>query len=186
MNKKIFFVFLLLPFLFFSCDFGGDEKSEINFVDCPDEISRRALEFAILYSQTETEYEWGGQSPLRVAKLDCSGLVVMCYKYALVDTKYELPFDDATASAMAEKFSTRTDEPRPGDLVFMGENDSEKITHIAIFKEKKDDKIFFIDSTQKDADNDGAHKINGVSERNYKSDDAKIKNFGKMKLTSKN
>lgn len=86
-----------------------------------------------MYKDSETEYKFGGQDPLRTIKIDCSGLVVMCYKYALVDTHYSLLFDDATAHDMYEKYSFQTDKPRQGDLIFMGESNSDKITHIALF-----------------------------------------------------
>ena len=89
--------FLLLTILFVSCN---DSENNFTEIDCPDEICERAFRFAELYKKNGIQYELGGQSPLRFAGIDCFGLVVMCYKYALVDTKYNLLFDDASANAV--------------------------------------------------------------------------------------
>jgi len=150
--------------------------------DAPEEIRARTLEFAHLYVAADTEYKWGGQDPLRVIRIDCSGLVVMCYKYALVDTGYEIPFDDAKAVVMHDYYSRETNEPLAGDLVFMGSADTAAISHVALFKEKKDGRIYFIDSTEKDAEGDYP-AVNGVSERNYPEDDLRFKSFGIMQIT---
>ena len=166
----------MLPFV--SCT-NGDLFSEI---DCPDEICTRAFKFAELYKETGMQYELGGQSPLRSAGIDCSGLVVMCYKYALVDTKYNLLFDDASAKAIYMNYSTPTRFPRRGDLIFMGEADTASVTHIAIFDKIENEKVYFIDSTQKDDNNDGVYEINGVTARNYEKNDSRIKAYGKMRL----
>jgi len=136
--------FLLLTILFVSCN---DRENNFTEIDCPDEICERAFEFALLYKETGMKYEHGGQSPLRFAGIDCSGLVVMCYKYALVDTKYRLLFDDASANAVYTNYSTPTIFPRRGDLIFMGEVDTISVTHIAIFDKMENGKVYFIDST---------------------------------------
>ncbi len=150
-------------------------------LDAPEEIRARALEFAGLYAQSETEYEMGGQDPLRVVRIDCSGLVVMCYKYALVDTGYGLPFEDASAAAMYDLYSRNTDSPVAGDLIFMGAPESADITHITLFQEKKDGIIYFIDSTKKPAEGDYP-EVNGVSERHYPEGDPHFKSFGVMQV----
>ena len=81
---------LVFPALSISCNLSGDTTGE-RVTDCPDDIAQRAFRFAELYETSGAEYEFGGQSPLRsVPMIDCSGLVVMCYKYALVDTQYFL------------------------------------------------------------------------------------------------
>lgn len=152
--------------------------------DPPEELRSRALGFAQLYAGEDTEYEWGGQDPLRALRIDCSGLVVMCYKYALVDTGYGLPFDDATAGDMHDLYSRETNAPLPGDLVFMGSEGEEAVTHIALFKEKKDGCVFFIDATEKDAEGDYP-AVNGVSERTYPEGDARFKSFGILQIIRK-
>ena len=114
-----------------------------------------------------------------VPMIDCSGLVVMCYKYALVDTQYSLLLDDMSAAYMYENASRLIplEQARKGDLVFMGEPGSSNISHIALFDEKKDGMIFFIDSTEKEEEG-----INGVSRRSYPENDERVKAFGVMLL----
>lgn len=155
---------------------GYDSNENYFVVPATSEIKSRAFEFAKLYAESDTEYKWGGQSPLRAAiQIDCSGLVVMCYKYALADTKYSLIEDDMSSSYMYENASVPTDSPEQGDLIFMGEEGTDKITHIAIFDKEEDGVIYFIDST----DNG---EVNGVSERHYEKTNVKFKSFGVMKL----
>ncbi|MCI5829046.1 MAG: NlpC/P60 family protein [Treponema sp.] len=105
-----------------------------------------------------------------------TGLVYRCYQYAIENTIYQMILPDMSASYMAEHCYP-TEKPEEGDLIFMGEEDSDKITHIAIFLKQQENYIYFIDSTQKEAEN-----INGVTERHYTMDSKKIKSFGIMKL----
>jgi len=152
--------------------------------NAPEDVRARALEFAERYARSDTEYEWGAQDPRRVIRIDCSGLVVMCYKYALVDTAFELPFDDATAVAMHDHYSRETQDPLAGDLIFMGEAGEAEISHIAVFKEKKDGKIYFIDATEKDAEGDYP-PVDGVSERTYPEGDLRFKSFGILQIINR-
>lgn len=57
----------------------------------------------------------------------------------------------------------------------MGEEDSNKITHIAIFDREENGNIYFIDCTEND-------DVNGVSRRHYEKGCSKFKSFGVMKL----
>ena len=170
---------LVFPMLSISCNPSGDTTGD-RITACPDDIAQRAFRFAELYETSGAEYEFGGQSPLRsVPMIDCSGLVVMCYKYALVDTQYSLLLDDMSAAYMYENASRLIplEQARKGDLVFMGESGSSNISHIALFDEEKDGMIFFIDSTEKEEDG-----ISGVSRRSYSVDDGRFKAFGVMLL----
>lgn len=108
----------------------------------------------------------------------------MSYKYALVDTKYQLLENDMTANYMYQNASTIIDKSnlRKGDLIFMGEADSNKITHIAVFEKSENGIIYFIDSTQKDTNGDGVDDINGVTRRNYSENDKRFKAFGIMRI----
>ena len=168
---------LVFPALSISCNLSGDTTGE-RVTDCPDDIAQRAFRFAELYAGSDTGYELGGQSPLRSAiMIDCSGLVVMCYKYAMVDTRYSLLLDDMSAAYMYEHTSRSIPlaQVRKGDLIFMGESGSSNISHIALFDEEKDGNISFIDSTEKEG-------INGVSRRSYPKNDGRFKAFGVMLL----
>ena len=91
-------VFIFFTVMLFACKNPQEDYSEI---DAPAEIAERAFKFAELYEEADTEYDLGGQDPARSAiKIDCSGLVVMSYKYAVVDTKYQLLESDMTAAYM--------------------------------------------------------------------------------------
>ena len=117
-------------------------------VDCPEDIAARAYGFAVQYKNSDTEYAWGGQDPLRTIRIDCSGLVVRCYQYAVAGTEYDLLFADETSAGM-KQYSTETENPRAGDLIFMGDENSDTINHIAIYARRENGRIYFIDSTQK-------------------------------------
>lgn len=177
-----FFLIIYFVLIFCSCKNESSSSDDYDVYSCPDEISSRAFSFAELYRDSDTEYVWGSQDPVRAIAIDCSGLVVMCYKYAVVDTDYKLLFNDAPAASIYSDYSTKTENPRQGDLVFMGESGSTSITHIAILDKIENGYVYFIDSTQKDTDNDGIDDINGVTERSYATTDDKIKSYGVMNL----
>ena len=181
MKKYIFLI--LITFLFFSCKY----ETPYNFteIDAPTEIAERAFKFAELYEQSETVYVLGGQDPARSAiKIDCSGLIIMSYKYALVDTKYYLIESDMTANYMYKNAATiiKREELKKGNLLFMGEAGSDSVTHIAIFDREENGIIYFIDSTQKDTDGDGIDDINGVTRRSYNINDKRFKAYGRMRI----
>lgn len=202
--------FLLLILLFSclylsSCQSGDDDSSssgapsllpsdqtgDYTEIDVPSEIAARAFSFAELYESSDTVYGWGGQDPVRSIKIDCSGLVIMCYKYALVDTKYQLLLPDMSANYMYEKASTHIEKSalRKGDLLFMVNLDEDgkvpenpTVSHIALFEKIEDGKIHFIDSTKKDSDDDGIIDIDGVTRRCYSEDDLRFYAFGRMRV----
>lgn len=177
MKKTIFFIFTL--FIFFSCQLTTSNTVNKVVVECPTDIANKAFYFAQLYSNTDIPYEYGGQSPLRSAGIDCSGLVVMCYKYALVDTKYDLLQSDMSTAYMYDNAIKKTDvnNLRKGDLVFFV-NDN-KINHLGIFSHIENGNIYFIDSTLIEAEN-----INGVTLRHFPLSDNRIKGGGVMRLIS--
>ena len=197
--KKYFIVLFLIitSLLFFSCDFifivddiidilqneetsdnsseNSDYKTTVSD-KIPTSIKERVVYYATLYRDSDTEYKYGGQDPLRSIKVDCSGLIIRCYQYALEGTEYELLRNDMSSSYIYESASNYVTEPEPGDLVFMGDTNSSKINHIGIFTKKIGNTIYFIDSTEY------AH---GVSEHSYDINNSKIKSFGEMKLKLK-
>lgn len=163
--------------IFNSCNnkFINDYDSDVTYV-CPAEIKKEVYRYASMYNDVETVYELGGQDAIRTAlKMDCSGLVVMCYFYATENSNYKLMFDDARVIDLYNNFTILTETPEQGDLIFMGDDD---ISHIAIFEKIENGNVYFIDATLKE-------NINGVSKRFYPLGSEKIKAFGIMRLYHK-
>ena len=183
MKVRLCMIFAMIALLV-SCDNGSKDERTYTEMDAPAEISERAYSFAELYEQSATEYHLGGQDPVRAIQIDCSGLIIMCYKYALVDTKYQLLVSDMTANYMYTNASTHIDKAdlKKGNLIFMGETNSDSVTHIALFDKLENGRIYFIDSTQKDTNGDGVNDIDGVTYRDYEEDDSRFKAFGRMRL----
>jgi hypothetical protein len=143
------------------------------------ELRAKALYYAREYLALGAEYDWGGQDDLpRTLYVDCSGLVINCYKYACGDYGYSLQFEDTTASGLRAYCDTLTqDQLLPGDLIFMGEGGV--VNHVALFSKFEDGQLYFIDSTEKD---DVTPAINGVTERSYPVDNEKFISFGVMRV----
>jgi hypothetical protein len=150
-------------------------KNDI-LIECPSDIADKALSYAHEYADADTEYEWGGQDLLRSIKIDCSGLVVNCYSYAIAGTDYYLPFRDASVIDFYNKWTIQIDNPRPGDLIFMGDNKNYP-THMSIFEKNENGNIYFIDSTYKHDD-----EINGATERYYSEKDSRFLSYGALLL----
>ena len=142
---------------------------------CPAQLAASAFEYAKKYAAADTQYKYGAQDPLRAIQIDCSGLVIRCYDYALQNSGYSLIKSDMSSSYMYQNASIHTTNPRHGDLIFMGEENSSSITHIAIFDRFEGDQVYFIDATSQG-------KVNGVSERHYSKSNRKIKGYGMMKV----
>ena len=158
-------------------DSGNYDDSDLPVGGCPSQLAASAFEYAKKYAAADTEYKYGAQDPLRAIQIDCSGLVIRCYGYALKNTGYSLIQSDMSSSYMYEHASIKTTTPRRGDLIFIGEENSSQITHIAIFDRFEGDQVYFIDAT-----NQG--RVNGVSERHYARTNRKIKAYGIMKVKS--
>jgi hypothetical protein len=171
-NIRFLSVFLIC-FHVLSCN---DLNQSSELTPCPADIAKRALDHAIEYSNAGTKYEFGGQDMLRAIKIDCSGLVVNCYYYAVTGTNYYLPFHDAAVINFYNQWSVATVNPRPGDLIFMGD-DRSKPSHMGFFVRKKGGNIYFVDSTLKAEEN-----IDGVSERYYPENDGRFLSFGVLLL----
>lgn len=89
-----------------------------------------------------------------VINIDCSGLVVQCYRYAIADNiKYDLLFCDANVQDMLKYYSVFTDTLSEDDIIFMSEEDNNDTpTHIGIYIKTIDNNIYnniySIDATQ--------------------------------------
>ena len=150
--------------------------SSFTTIDCPTEIISRAFKFAELYEKEDTVYEWGGEDPLRnTIGIDCSGLVIMCYKYAMVDTEYKLLNEDMTAQNIHDYASTKKSvgTVQKGDLVFIGPEGSKEVTHIGFFEKYEDNIVYILDSSS---------GSNGVHYNSYSVDSKKIKGYGRMRV----
>ena len=179
--KKSLLFFGLVILIFSSCSFEfltgiRYVTSPFTTIDCPTEIISRAFKFAELYEKEDTVYEWGGEDPLRnTIGIDCSGLVIMCYKYAMVDTEYKLLNEDMTAQNIHDYASTKKSvgTVQKGDLVFIGPEGSKEITHIGFFEKYEDNIVYILDSSS---------DSNGVHYNSYSVDSKKIKGYGRMKV----
>lgn len=175
-KKMLLCVFIII---ITSCQFS---------ISVSNEIGIKVVFYARKYANANTKYVWGGRDNLHtgVIEIDCSGLVVQCYRYAISDNiKYDLLFKDANVKALFKHYVVFTDTPAEGDIIFMSEEDNNDIpTHIGIYIKTINNNIYFIDATQKE-DKDGNVIIDGVSERFYNKYDKRFKCFAKMKLLKK-
>ena len=149
-------------------DFENVDKDSIEYVRL------KALEYANKYCEVDTKYELGGQDFIRSIKVDCSGMVINCYKIGVQNTKFKLLFEDATAATLYSQYTERTYSPQPGDLIFFSYSNG-KIDHVGIFEKIQGDTVYFIDAIESE----------GVSHRSYEASNKKIKGYGVMKLNQK-
>jgi cell wall-associated NlpC family hydrolase len=139
----------------------------------PAKLRSLALEDATYYVGMPYVYgggDWAGPRHLSgIGGIDCSGLIVNIYTYAASRLGYTLPFNDATVATILSVYSIPVSDPRPGELVFMG--DANLVSHIALFEKTNAGDLYFID----------AYSIDGkVEERNYPLWDPRIIQFGRM------
>ena len=152
------------------------DDSDLPSGGCPSQLAATAFEYAKKYASADTQYKYGAQDPLRAIQVDCSGLVIRCYRYALQNTNYSLVQNDMSSSYMYQHASIPTTTPRRGDLIFMTYNNS-TVSHVAIFDRFEGNQVYFIDATDQ-----GKGKC--VTERHYSKTDKKIVGYGIMKLKS--
>jgi len=167
--------------IFVSCA-TTNEKLVYRVVECPKEISDRALQYAKMYAARDTVYDWGGQDLLEqegTLKIDCSGLIVNCYQYAVEGTKYSLMFSDTTVGGLYDSFTIIIAEPRPGDFIFMGDPGAPVPTHMSFYLSTDDENIYFIDATEKDAEGEYP-AVNGASVRHYPKDDIRFLSYARL------
>ena len=128
----------LLVWILFSCRIDPPVVLEV-----PETLRAAAWEEAQRY--LGMPYEWGGSDFPK--GIDCSGLVINVYKKVLYGTGCRLPFPDATAFGMYQYYTIPVADPDKGDLIFMGDEGSTEITHVAIFEKIELGSVYFIDST---------------------------------------
>ena len=157
----------------------GNNNKKVNVL--PVSIGEKVLEAAREYTKLDTQYVVGGQDMSRSIQIDCSGLVINCYKEALMGTNYSLPFKDTTAYNLYVKYSDPTGDPKPGDLIFMSYSSWGNIDHVGIFECFKGDDVYFIDATLNKYNKNGK----SVNRRSYPINDNRVISYGKMRLIEK-
>jgi len=177
MKRKYNYIVLVIFFLICSCA-TNNPGILYSVLECPENIRERVAFYAQEYAQRDTWFEWGGRDYLEKEgklEVDCSGLIVRVYQYAVKDTKYTLLFEDTNVSSLYTYFTIPIDTPTPGDLIFMGTIANNPPTHMGIFVGEDNGNIYFIDSTLKEED-----KIDGVTLRYYAKDDPKFLFFARL------
>lgn len=166
MNIKIVLTLVILSFIV-SCNISIRFVDEDEFygekVLAPESIRLKAYKSALYYCENNIPYEWGGNyyiEPSRSIGVDCSGLIINNYIYAIKGSQYKLSFNDVTASQIYNNYSSSIDTPVRGDLIFWRDGDG-NIYHIALLDRREGDYYYFIDSTS-------TNDINGVSYRKAK------------------
>jgi len=175
-SKKII---LVLAAGLFICSCATNNSGVLySVIECPESIRERVVFYAREYTQRDTLFEWGGRDLLEkegVLEVDCSGLIVRAYQYAVKGTKYALLFEDTNVSSLYTYFTIPIDVPKPGDLIFMGTNINNPPSHMSIFVCMDNDNTYFIDSTIKEEDG-----IDGATLRHYAKDNSKILFFARL------
>ena len=92
------------------------DDSDLPSGGCPAQLAASAFEYAQKYAAADTQYKYGAQDPLRAIQIDCSGLVIMCYRYALKNSGYSLIQSDMSSSYMYENASIPTKKSKPTEL----------------------------------------------------------------------
>ena len=182
-KKLICFVIFLTGLFLFSCATsdilsGNSPKTRYRVTDCPPEIRKKAVLYAVKYVERETVWAWGGRDYLEdegILSLDCSGLIVRAFQYAVKGTKYSLLFEDAPLSAFYEYFTVPIDTLTPGDIIFMGTSMLAPPSHISIFVNMDNANIYFIDATLKEEEG-----INGATLRHYSKDDPRFLYYARL------
>ena len=195
--KKIFLVGLMaVGFLFQGCEAvfsvadeilsGSDSVKPGNDVINNSTVKNRVYNNAVKFVNSKTEYVSGAMGRF-VYPFDCSGLVTRCYDDALKGTNYKLPYNftdtgHPSAESLRKYYSTPTNNPERGDLIFLNFNRSNDGTakHVGIFDRfLSGGKIQFIDAS------DYWNYENVVDFRTVsKSDDAFV-SFGVMDIKHK-
>ena len=99
-------------------------------------VQSRILERAQWHYNNETPYIWKGNGPPEDVGVDCSGLVVNCYRYAGIFSRTA----DYSAGTLSSMFPAPVGrDPLPGELVFyLSENgaaDGKLASHVTIIAE---------------------------------------------------
>jgi hypothetical protein len=168
-----------LAFVLSSC---ATINSSYKIIEATEDTRAKIVSYARQYAERDSEYLLGGRPYLErkgTLFIDCSGLIMRVCQYAVNGTKYSLLFDDATVRTLYSNFTSTINEPSPGDFIFMGEGNPP--THMGIFISMDETDIYFIDATQKDADEiNGYDAVDGVTLRHYRKNDPRFLSFARL------
>ncbi len=153
---KKYFIVLLTILILTGCTFSfvNDEEfygTNIDSTSLVNDIIREKAYFAAeTYLASDMEYKEGGDDviyvpPYTTRGIDCSGLIINVYKYAVEGSNYSLPFTDKTADEMYKYYSDDIDSPQKGDLIIWTYN-NDHAYHIALFEKTEDGYYYFIES----------------------------------------
>lgn len=182
---KIKYTFLVMIVVLLSaCNivFVSDDDidiAEIEQVTVLDEIRLKAYYAAEFYLAGGMKYELGGDDeiyvpPYSTRGIDCSGLAINVYKFAVEGSNYSMPFTDATADTIYHNYSIDIDTPQKGDLIFWTD-DSDHAYHIAVFEKIESSRYYFIESNILTE-----YTVDGVGKRSMSVDttyDISVKRF---------
>ena len=174
LEKPLLLFFIISGIFICSCA-TNNNGILYSVVECPKSIREKVVYYAQEYVKRDTYFSMGGRDLLEQEgdlALDCSGIIVRAYQYAVKDSMYDLLFEDTNVSSFYYYFTNKIDMPEPGDLIFMGYNYP---THMSIFFDMDDEYIYFIDATLKEDDG-----FDGVNLRFYKKDDNRFLTFGRL------
>lgn len=162
---------------------SDDEKDTLPANDI---IREKAYFAAEYYLNSGMEYELGGSDQIYVPPytdtrgIDCSGLIINVYTYAVEGSNYSLPFTDQTADGIYHNYSVDIDTPQKGDLIIWTDN-NDHAYHIALFKKTENGYYNFIESNVLPE-----YGINGVAHRRMLVNTSYIISIKRLKLVDNN
>ena len=212
MKKRLVFIISLVAFLglFQSCDMiydiatsivdpngnisggngngntdsgSGDNDNQENIPQSEiDKIKSKVVDRARYYVRQSTIYQESATGN-RAIPFDCSGLVYKCYEEALIGSNYRASYTvRPTAITLQNDYSTPTNNPKPGDLVFFNFLGG-KTNHVGIVVSLKNDRLTWIDASDyKEYSKVVDERTRSLSELKAQN---KFKGFGKMDLIRK-
>ena len=129
--------FILLPIIFTSCkstSVATDKKEKSNSLHLAEKIIKTASE------NLGAPYKYAGTTK---SGFDCSGLVFSTFNQYNI----KLPRSSAEQSKMGIDLGKNISKAQKGDLIFFKTNNRNKINHVGIITETKDDELQFIHSS---------------------------------------
>ncbi|QEN03930.1 CHAP domain-containing protein [Thiospirochaeta perfilievii] len=132
-----------------------------NYIISPELVRLKAYFAAEYYLESELNYQLGGNETVYVPPyrslikgIDCSGLIINVFKYAVENTDYVLPFgynngilNDKTADELYKYFTVNVSNPGKGDLIFWKDK-NDNAFHVAILEKIESGYYHFIEANE--------------------------------------